>query len=352
MRLLTGIPVLNQNFRFEVREESQVGEARRRTSEISSFCGFSGTEAGSVAIVVTEIARNILKHGGGGEVLVCAARDRDDFRLDIIGLDRGPGFSDMGRCMEDGYSTAGSPGTGLGAIKRLSTVFDIFSAPGAGTAILSRYSRKKNRGGKTTMPMEIGAINVAMDGEELSGDCWAAVESSGRTLLLVADGLGHGLLATDASRAAEKVFQERCLLGPKELLEHIHRGLLSTRGAAVAIAEVIHGRDTVKYAGIGNISGLIHASPKGRSMVSMNGIAGGDPRRIQEFSYPLSLPENSGQSLIIMYSDGIATVSGLDRYPGLVNRHPTLIAAVIFRDFQRGRDDAVVLVAKQREQEM
>ena len=50
-------------------------------------------------------------------------------RLDVLALDRGPGMSDVDRCLADGYSTAGSPGTGLGAIGRLADQFDIYSSP-------------------------------------------------------------------------------------------------------------------------------------------------------------------------------------------------------------------------------
>lgn len=342
------IPVFNQTFRTEVTEMSQVGEARRMAFETSAFIGLSETEAGTVSIIVNEIAKNLIKHAGGGEVLVSPVQYRDYLWLDILGLDRGPGITRMAQCMQDGYSTTGSPGTGLGAVKRLSTVFDIFSAQRAGTAILSRFIRKQEKGKQSPLLMDIGAVNVPVNGQQVSGDGWAAAESSGRTVLMAADGLGHGVLAADAARAAEKVFRDHSSRGPTELLETIHASLRHTRGAAVAIAEVTHAKNMLKYSGIGNITGILHTAEKSRNMVSMNGTAGGEARKMQAFSYPFAPAENSGPLLIIMHSDGIATISALDRYPGIEHRHPALIAGIVYKDFRRGRDDAMVLVAKKR----
>lgn len=345
------IPVFNQTFRTEVTEMSQVAEARRMAFEISVFIGLSETEAGMVSIIVSEIAKNLIKHAGEGEVLVSPVRTKDDLWLDILGLDRSPGMASIGQCMQDGYSTTGSPGTGLGAVKRLSTVFDIFSVQGTGTAILSRFIRKQGKGTQAPLLMDFGAVNVPINGEQVSGDAWGAAESNGRTVLLAADGLGHGVFAADAARAAEKVFRDHSSLGPKELLEHIHGSIKHTRGAAVAITEVTHAKNLVNYCGIGNITGLLHTAEKSRNMVSMNGTVGGEARKIQEFSYPFEPAGNGRQPLIIMHSDGIATISALNGYPGIENRHPALIAGILHRDFRRGRDDASVLVAKKRPQE-
>lgn len=341
------MPVFNQTFRIEVSDASKVGESRRFALELSVFLGLSDVEAGSVSIVVTEIAKNLLKHAHGGEVLLTAVKRADNLWLDILGLDRGPGIASISQCLQDGYSTSGSPGTGLGAVKRLSQVFDIFSVQGGGTALLSRFSRKQGQGKKQTdFLMEIGAVNLPIDSEEVSGDGWAVEESRGRTVLMLVDGIGHGLPASDAARTAETVFRERSTLGSQDLVEYIHRSLSHTRGAAVAVAEVAHAKNLVNYSGVGNITGIIYTGENSRNMVSMNGTAGGEVRKIQEFSYPFVPFVHHRHSLILMHSDGIATIPGLDRYPGIENRHPALIAGIVYRDFRRGRDDASVLVAK------
>ena len=64
-------------------------------------------------------------------------------------------------------------------------------------------------------------------------------------------------------------------------------------------------------------------------------------RKVQEFV----LPWNAG-AMLIMQSDGLASRWDLEQYPGLIGCHPALIAAVLYRDYTRGRDDVAVLVAR------
>jgi hypothetical protein len=128
-----------------------------------------------------------------------------------------------------------------------------------------------------------------------------------------------------------------------DLLEAIHHALRSTRGAAVAIADVDLGQQLVRFAGVGNIAGAV-VSPGGtRNMVSLNGTAVVEMRKITEFSYPW--PDDTQ---LVLHSDGLVSHWNMDQYPGLYQRHPTVIAAVLYRDHDRGRDDVTVVVAKQK----
>jgi hypothetical protein len=88
------------------------------------------------------------------------------------------------------------------------------------------------------------------------------------------------------------------------------------------------------------VAGVLIANGEVRRMVSMPGTAGHNARKIQSFDYPF------GSGLVILHSDGLQSSWTFDRYPNIAARHPTLIAAVLYRDLTRGRDDASVLVAK------
>ena len=76
-------------------------------------------------------------------------------------------------------------------------------------------------------------------------------------------------------------------------------------------------------------------------MVSNNGTIGHVARSMRDFHYELPM-----EALIIMASDGLVTNWRLDAYPGLAQRHPSLIAAILYRDASRGRDDVTILVAR------
>jgi anti-sigma regulatory factor (Ser/Thr protein kinase) len=326
-----------------VTESSQVSEARRQCMMVARDANFSETDAGRVAIVAVELASNVVKHGRGGELLVDIFEDAGGKGIELLAVDKGPGITDLDECLRDGYSSAGTPGTGLGAVVRLSQTHAIFSRPGLGTAVLARLQQSpvslKNG---STPPW--GAVCLPKPGEEAHGDGWAAVGLPGiGCILMVADGLGHGPGAADASAQAARIFMKRTFDGPGAIVEAIHDGLRSTRGAAVAVARIDLLRSVVTFAGLGNIAGVLAVGPMVRRMVSHNGTAGHTAHRIKEFEYPFASRE---QSVVILHSDGVGSAWTLDRYPGLATLHPALMAAVIYRDFNRGRDDATVLVAK------
>jgi hypothetical protein len=94
---------------------------------------------------------------------------------------------------------------------------------------------------------------------------------------------------------------------------------------------------------VGNISGVIVQNAQTRSMVSYNGTVGHELRKVQEFQYPW--PANG---LLVMCSDGLSNRWEFRRYPGLAMRHPAVIAGVLWRDHNRGRDDATIFVARKR----
>ncbi len=334
---------MNYPVALPILESSQAGEARRIAIAIANRLGFTETERGQVGIVVTEIANNLVLHAKDGLLLLQALSKNDITGIEILALDKGPGISNIQECLRDGFSTAGTPGNGLGAVSRLSAFFEIHSVPKVGTALLSHlWASPEVAQESTNHNLEIGAICLPMTGEEVSGDAWATDQQPGRSLLLVADGLGHGPLAAQASLEAVRIFRENARKSPAEIIEAAHSVLRSTRGAALAIAEVNFERQTVRFAGVGNISGSVFSPAGSYSMVSHNGTVGHEVRKIQEFVY--QWPQGG---LLVMHSDGLSTQWRLDRYPGLITRHPTLISGVLYRDFYRGRDDVTVLVARE-----
>jgi anti-sigma regulatory factor (Ser/Thr protein kinase) len=301
--------------------------------------GFDETQRGRVAIVATELATNIVRHGGGGEMLIGSYEDPSGSGVELIALDKGRGIENLSECLRDGFSSAGSAGHGLGAIRRQSHVMEIATWPALGTAILVRID-KSLRLGDSVPPPPWGSVCIPITGETTCGDAIDAIDTETGRALIVADGLGHGPEAASAAVEAIRLFRRHQTRSTGELLEYLHAGLRATRGAALAIARFDHGNGKVVYGGIGNITGAIIGSHEIRRMVSLNGTAGHNARKIQTFDYPYQ------QGLVIMASDGLSTGWSLARYPGLTQAHPTLIAAVLYRDFARRRDDASVLVAR------
>lgn len=324
---------------LSMRDQSQVSETRRRATEMAGRQGFGDTDSGRVALVATELSTNILKHGNGGEILVGTFGEGTDGGVELIALDKGGGMSNVAVSVADGYSTAGTAGKGLGAVVRQSHFVDIASWPGNGTAVMARLKRGQPSEDASDTS-RIGAVSVAKAGEDVCGDSWSVAVGPDETTLLVADGLGHGPDAAEAAVEAVRLFHRFNGHRPPVLLDYIHGGLRATRGAAVSVARFQAASGKLIYSGIGNIAGVIAANGELRRMVSMPGTAGHNARKIQAFEYPFTT------GLVILHSDGIASSWTLERYPNLAARHPTLIAAVLYRDLTRHRDDATVLVAK------
>jgi anti-sigma regulatory factor (Ser/Thr protein kinase) len=326
-----------------IEDPSHVGEARRSANAIAAAVGLSDTEAGKFAILASEAATNIVKHAGRGELILRSLGSRGGASgVELIAIDSGPGIADIDRALSDGYSTAGSSGTGLGAMSRLATTFDIFSSVGSGTVLTARLERAGDGASRANRSFDIGVVRVAKRGESACGDDWSLVcDGDGRAMLAVADGLGHGQSAADASRRAVDVAAERATDQPAVIVAHVHSALRSTRGAALAVAELDANGTSVRYAGIGNIAASIVARGASKSLVSHNGIAGHEMRKVQEFSY-----DWPPDALLVMHSDGVSGRWDLSRYAGLANRDPSVVAGVLYRDFSRGRDDALVIVVR------
>jgi len=343
--LLLDASAPNTQVSLAVTEASQVAEARQRVTTLARGIGFNETDTGTVALAVTELATNLVKYATNGVLLARAVPQIDGSGIEILALDTGPGMANVTECLRDGYSTTGSPGTGLGAVLRLSSLSDIYSLSGKGTAVLAIFQPRgaypRRSLSVRRLPAAIGAVCLPHMGETVCGDAWGIDQRAGRVRVMVADGLGHGPLAAEAAQEAVGVFRAHSALAPAALLEVMHTALRRTRGAAIAVAEVDLTARLLHFAGVGNIAGTVLA-PAGRyGLTSHNGIVGYNLPRIQTFTHPWA-----DTALLVMHSDGLLSRWDFDTYPGLTLRHPSLIAGVLYRQYTRGRDDVTVIAVK------
>jgi anti-sigma regulatory factor (Ser/Thr protein kinase) len=316
-----------------IEDNSQIGHARRTAQKLAEQHGFDATDAGRVALVATELASNILKHAASGELHLRVLPRASGAAIEMLAIDRANGF-DLEACLADGFSTGGTQGIGLGAVSRQTEVFDVY-ADNRGAVLLARLFPR----GDKAADQRFGVSQHSLRNDPACGDVWHLAFDGPRISALVIDGLGHGEDAERAARAGEKTFALAPFTSPVMLLEDIHRDMIGTRGGALAIAHYDGDADALKFVGIGNIGACLIAPGKSRGLASHPGIVGGQYRKAQPFDYA----QVNGQ-LLIMYSDGLQSRWNLQDYPGLVHRHPAVIAAILHRDFCRGRDDVTVVV--------
>lgn len=328
---------MEESYAVRIGDESGVGAARREAARVGRAVGLDVQTAGRLAIVATELGENLWKHAGGGELVLRAL----DGGVELLALDKGPGMADVGRAMGDGYSTKGTAGTGLGAVQRQSQLLDIYTQVGAGTAVLARVMSAASSGALSSPRVAVGGVCVPKPGEEVPGDSWTVARAAGRTMVLVADGLGHGPDAAVAARTATRLVADCVGRPPAELLARAHEAMRGTRGAAVAVAAVDEDAGELVFAGIGNVAAhLVHADGTTMGLPSSYGTVGGDLRKIQEQRAPLA----AGDGLLLA-TDGVRPRWRWSDYPALWRRDPALVAGIVYRDFAAGRDDATVVVA-------
>jgi anti-sigma regulatory factor (Ser/Thr protein kinase) len=341
----------NNHLAIEIAGPADVEEAQRAGLELAGRAALDAGVAERAALIVTEAATNILRHAGEGRLLMRATWETFP-SVEIVAVDRGPGIGPLSAAMRGGFSTTGGPGTGLRAMSRSANLFDIYSRPGQGTALVAQvwarqpeYSADARAHARPRV--RSGVISTARPGDKTAGwtigDAWAAKHQPTRSLLMVANGLGQGPEAARVAHEATKVIDRIHALSPAEILEIVHETLRGTRGASVAVAEVrVAGNELeVRFAGVGNIEARLITDGKIRHLVSSNGIVGYEAE-IRQFSYPWP-----AHSALVMHSDGVLAQWDAGDYPGLLASHPSLIAAVLHRDFHCGLDDATVIVAKQ-----
>jgi anti-sigma regulatory factor (Ser/Thr protein kinase) len=339
MEMIAPAPVAAIHVALEISHSGHVGEARRAAQLLAQGAGLGEADTGRLALVVTEAGTNIAKHAGNGQILLRALGGGRRGGVEVLALDKGPGLASMTESMRDGHSTTGTSGTGLGAISRLSSRYDLYTRPGKGVALWCEVRDEDplaDNGGPAT-----GALCVAKPGETACGDGWIVRADQDRYVVMLVDGLGHGADAAAAAQAATGAIAANLRRGAVDLLDTVHGALRSTRGAAAALAVVKPGAGAGEFCGVGNVTCVARSDGKSRNLVSHNGILGHQVRRLQDFAFPFP-----PRSLLIMHSDGLTARWSLDDYPGLEARHPALIAGVLYRDFRRGTDDASVIVAR------
>ncbi|MGW3985852.1 SpoIIE family protein phosphatase [Streptomyces sp. NPDC004830] len=336
-----------------VDDSTRVRDVRVAAEEASACAGLPAHRTASAALVATELATNLLRHAEGGHVLIGLVERTDGGRprtcVQLLSLDHGPGIPDVAAAMRDGYSTtvAASLGAGLGTCRRVANDFDLHSAVGRGTVVLARIDHgiAVRHPGTSAPPPHAGGVNVPLGRAAHSGDAWARVRAGDRLTLLLADGLGHGEKAAEASTAAVTALRDLAELPPPEILRRLGPALRPTRGAAVAVAQADLSAGRLDFAGIGNVGARLRTGGEWRPLLSRPGIVGAQA--------PADVPVQSGpwheDSLLVLHSDGLPSRWSPPE-DVLLTCDPAVVAAVVLRDSGSAarpvRDDTCVAVLK------
>jgi anti-sigma regulatory factor (Ser/Thr protein kinase) len=339
-----------------VQDSTRVRDVRVAAEAACARAGLDAHATAVAALVATELGTNLVKHAGGGRILVHLAAPSATLAEDvpcvqIASLDHGPGIDNVPAAIRDGHTTAASSlGAGLGTCRRVAGEFDLHSRPGQGTVAVTRITPARVPGGphrREARPRpgtRAGGITTSLAHAEHSGDAFSRVRSGPRVTLMLVDGLGHGAKAADASTAAVQELRRCADLPPAEILRRLHAALQATRGAAVGVAQLDEDTGRLTFAGVGNIGARLRTDGAWQPLISHPGIVGAH--------FPATVPLRESawtpDSLLVLHSDGLPSRWVPPGDPRLGAHDPAVVAAVVLRDAGSAarplRDDASVAV--------
>ena len=329
---------------YRMEERSFVSYIKREIHNQILRSEFTRTKAAEIDIIVSEITSNVIKHAGSGELLYRIEDvDNPSAKFEIISIDNGPGIADTARMMRDGVSTTHTLGQGLGAINRLSDIAQLYSIPGWGTILYAAvFAKRPHIEAHPTFDVDIRSLSVNKPRETVCGDGYRVRSSNTETMIFFGDGLGHGVHAKSAVDQAGEFFLACNETEPVEIIRAMHERIRRTRGLVGTIAVLNKLTNEWTICGIGNILTRMYTGINFKSYMPYNGTIGLNiPNSVSVT--PFSAEKNQH---LVMCSDGIGTRWDLARYPFIFKYDNMILAAAIYKDFNRGNDDSSILIAK------
>jgi anti-sigma regulatory factor (Ser/Thr protein kinase) len=329
---------------YQIEDRSYISYIKREIHNDVVRGKFKEAQVGQIDIIISELTSNIVKHARSGELLYrCHDISEHDSIFEVISIDNGPGILDPDQMMQDGVSTAKTLGQGLGAIKRLSNVAQLYSAPKWGTVMYSLVRAAAMKETAKKIPdLEIKALCVSKPREAVCGDGYIVKKDSSERLIFFGDGLGHGEFAKEAVDRASDFFLETKEIDPVEILKEMHHKVKRTRGLVATIAAWSKTSNEWKVCGVGNILTRMYSGLQYKNLMPYNGVIGLNIPR----SMNVTVIQGVKNHHLIMCSDGINSRWDLTKYPSIFKYDNTILAAAIYKDFTRGNDDASILIAK------
>ena len=246
--------------------------------------------------------------------------------LEIASLDSGPGIADVEQALGDRYSTAGTRGTGLGAVNRLMDDLDIASRRGSGTHVVCRKWLREHRPSSRPCPLAFGVATRPRAFGQVNGDAFVLQQWAESALLGVIDGLGHGQFAHRAAQTARQYVESHFDLPLEQIFRGTGRACRATRGVVMALARFDWGQGRLSFASVGNI--LVRVLPRSEPFrfVIRRGVIGlnAPGAVVTEHPWPLD-------HVLVLHSDGVSVHWGWKDFPGWADRPAAVMAQELLR---------------------
>src|SRR6478736_8636290 len=260
---------------YRIEDRSFVSYLKREIHSHLVKGKFSKNQVGEIDIIVSEITSNLIKHVGSGEILYRIDHDDQHSCFEILSIDKGAGMSDTSRMIKDGFSTSLTLGHGLGAIKRMSTLFQLYSLPQWGTILYAmRRTNEEEFLRKPELDVEIRALCVNKARETECGDGYRINKTDTEVRIFFGDGLGHGEHAKAAVDLAGDFFTECRESDPVDIIRQMHEKVRRTRGLVATVAICNKKKREWRICGVGNILTRMYSGIQYKNYMPYNGTVG------------------------------------------------------------------------------
>lgn len=324
--------------------DSSVVLLRSKLRAVSRRMGFSDLKREYMELVCNEMVTNQNKFAQGNGLVQLWEVSHPAPALDLFAFDYGKGILNTKTAIEDGYTTAGTMGKGLGAIQRLSSLSEIYSlpieyakdSPWHGTAVWSRFCQDEST---AEYFHDLGVYTRAYQDSAFNGDLIQVRTGASKTRWLHMDGLGHGREAAEVVEGVGYFLDEETPVDG--LMQRLSTQLKGTRGAVAMICEVDNSAHSMTICGVGDMVAHLISSGDKKAISFSPGVLGHAHRSLETYTFPF--PD---QALLITASDGLRRNMTLRTFPELWRLHPQLIALVLGQVMGRHNDDRSVFLIR------
>lgn len=320
--------------------------ANSRLRAVSRRMGFNEAARGRIQTACSEMTSNQLKHASGvGLIQAWESRGRAK-HLDLFALDYGPGIMDTTLAARDGYSTSGTLGKGIGGIRRMADMCEVYSIPESdarsatwhGTAVWARFTPETRLSNPADDDIRTGCFLRAMGDDIHNGD-WIhyTLFGYGKVSWIHLDGLGHGRAAAEAVEMAGGIIDPGLPLN--RTMELIDAALKGGRGAVGLAAEFDAEERVLRYCGVGDLR-ICHVKDATlKTLVLGRGILGHAHGTFKAHEVYIG-----DKQVVFSASDGIRAAWNKGDLPGLWRLHPQMIAFLLGNVMARENDDRSLFV--------
>jgi len=330
-------------------EQSAKGESalvllRSKLRAVSRRMRFSDAMRERMELVCNELVTNQNKYAQGNGFVQIWEVEQPRPALDLFAMDYGPGIPNLAEAIQDGYTTSGTMGKGLGAIRRLASESEFYSLPEEeaadcpwhGMAVWARFHDDHK---PVPAPHQFGCYLRAYQDSTYNGDLIRLHVGKNKTRWLHMDGLGHGREAFEAVDGLENFLDAETPI--PDMMNSLSQRLQGGRGAVGMVCEMDAAAQTAIVTGVGDMVAYSICNGDKRAVTFSPGVLGHAHRTPE--SVPLPFPP---QALFITASDGLRRSMTLRTFPDLWRLHPQLIAMVLGQVMGRNNDDKSVFVAR------